>query len=86
VRELQVSPGEVQGAILLRRGGLAAVLAVRPAPRPSPVRGAGACGVPQFQREASPLRIPPLLTDKVDRVPVQGGEFYNLQFPRITQT
>jgi hypothetical protein len=86
VRELQVSPGEVQGAILCAEEDWLLYWQCGQRLDPRQCAALERVAVPQFQREASPLRIPPLLTDKVDRVPVQGGEFYNLQFPRITQT
>ena len=83
VRELQVSPKEVKGAILCAEEDWLLYWQCGQRLDPCQCEALERVAIAQFQREASPIRIPPLLTDKVEQVPVQGGEFYNLQFPRI---
>jgi hypothetical protein len=82
-RELQASPRGVTGAILCAEQDWLLFWQCGRGLSTRQCEVLERVAIPQLHREATPLLLPPGLNDKVDRAPVQGGEFYNLQFPRI---
>jgi hypothetical protein len=82
-REQRVSPQGATGAILCVEKDWVLYWQCGSGLIPRQCEALERVSIQQFHRAAIPLFLPPLLTDKVDQAPVHGGEFYNLQFPRV---
>jgi hypothetical protein len=82
-RNLQACPTGIEGAILCPHEDWLLYWECGLCVDSAHFRSLEAVANPAFHATATPITIPPLLTDKFEQVPVRGGEFYNTQFPRI---